>query len=142
MSVILKVSKAGILLLGKLKDTQYSHSCACCCKREVAGCSPTTEQHGHFCLKPDCSCSFSSTVNTGFQKERGWIFSLLKLWRRRVSEQKYTYHQGKETNLCFSASVSKEQIELISLNKDNVIKMICRSTISFYTILDRKVEAF
>ena len=51
-SVFLKVFKAGILLLRKQKDTQYSHSCACCCNREVTGCSPTTEKHGPFCLKP------------------------------------------------------------------------------------------
>lgn len=42
----------------------------------------------------------------------------------------------------FPTSVSKEHVELISLNKHYVIKRICRSTISFYIVLDRKVEIF
>lgn len=42
----------------------------------------------------------------------------------------------------FPTSVSKEHVVFIERNQFYVIKRICRSTISFYIVLDRKVEIF
>lgn len=137
MPVILKVSKAEILLWGNLKDTQYSHSFECCCNREVAECSPSTEQHGHFCLKPWLLLQL--LINSKHwlsERQRINIFSFKAL--DKEGNQNISLRKRNKSSFIF-LQVWKEHVGLISLNKHNVIKMICRGTISFYTILDRKV---